>query len=34
MMVELWTRKREKGNEDEHKVEDMSGYEKSWVQLA
>jgi len=34
MMVELWTRKREMGDEDENDVEDMSGYEKSGVQLA
>jgi len=29
MMVELWTRKREMGDEDENDMEDMSGYEKS-----
>jgi hypothetical protein len=34
MMVELWTRKREKGNEDEYDMENTSGYEKSRVQLA
>jgi hypothetical protein len=34
MMVELCTRKREKGDEDENDVEDTSGYEKSGVQLA
>jgi len=34
MMVELWTRKREIGDEDENVVEDMSGYEKSGVRLA
>jgi len=34
MMVELWTRKREMGDEDENDGEDMSGYEKSGVQLA
>jgi len=34
MMVELWTRKREMGDEDENDMEDMSGYEKSGVQLA
>jgi len=33
MMVVLWTRKREMG-EDEHDVEDMTGYEESRVQLA
>jgi len=26
MMVELWTRKREMGYEDENEVDDMSGY--------
>jgi len=34
MMVELWTRKREMGDEDENDIEDTSGYEKSGVQLA
>jgi hypothetical protein len=34
MMVELWTRKREMGDEDENNMEDMSGYEKSGVRLA
>jgi hypothetical protein len=34
MMVELWTRKREMGDEDENNMENMSGYEKSGVQLA
>jgi len=34
MMVELWTRKREMGDEDENYMEDTSGYEKSGVQLA
>jgi hypothetical protein len=34
MMVQLWTRKREMGGEDENDVEDTSGYEKSGVQLA
>jgi hypothetical protein len=34
MMVELWTRKRQMGSEDENHVEDMSGYEKSGVELA
>jgi len=34
MMVELWTRKREMGDEDENVVEDTSGYEKSGVRLA
>jgi len=34
MMVELWTRKREMGDEDENDMEDMSGCEKSGVQLA
>jgi len=33
MMVELWTRKREMGDEDENDV-DRSGYENSGVQLA
>jgi hypothetical protein len=34
MMVELWTRKTEMGDEDENDVEDMSGYENSVVRLA
>jgi hypothetical protein len=34
MIVELWTRKREIGDEDENNVEDTSGYEKSRVRLA
>jgi hypothetical protein len=36
MIVELWTRKREMGDEDEDEndVEDTSGYEKSRVRLA
>ena len=33
-MVELWTRKREMGNEDENDMEDTSHYEKSGVRLA
>jgi hypothetical protein len=28
MIVELWTRRREMGDEDEKDVEDMSRYEK------
>jgi len=34
MMLELWMRKREMGDQDENDVEDKSGYEKSGVQLA
>ena len=34
MMVEMWMRKREMGDEDENDVEDTSGYEKSGVRLA
>jgi len=34
MMVELWTRKREMGDEDENDMEDTSGHEKSGVRLA
>jgi len=34
MMVELWTRKREMGDEDENYVEDMAAYVKSGVRLA
>jgi len=33
MMVEMWMRKREMGDEDENDVEDTSGYEESEVQL-
>jgi len=31
MMVEMWMRKREMGDEDENDVEDTSRYEESWV---
>jgi len=31
MMVELWTRKRETGDEDENDIEDTSGVEKLGV---
>jgi len=34
MMVELWMRKREMGDEDENDMGDTSGPEKSGVQLA
>jgi hypothetical protein len=34
MMVELWTRKREMGDEDEKDMEDTGGYLKSGVRLA
>jgi len=34
MMIELWTRKREMGDEDENDVVDTSRYEKSGVLLA
>jgi len=34
MMVELWTRKREMGDEDENDVEDTSGPGESAVRLA
>jgi hypothetical protein len=34
MMVELWTRKREMGDEDESDKEDTRGYEKSGVRLS
>jgi len=34
MMVELWTRKRVMGDEDENVMEDTSGYDKSGVQVA
>jgi len=33
MMVELWTRKREMGDEDGNDMGAMSGYEKSGVRL-
>jgi len=33
-MIELWTRKREMGDEDENDMENMWGYEKSGVRLA
>ena len=33
MLVELWTRKREMGVEDENNVEDTSRYQKSEVLL-
>ena len=33
MMAELWTKKREMGDQHKNDVEDMSGYEKSGVQL-
>jgi hypothetical protein len=31
MMVELWTGKREIGDEDKNDVEDTSGYDKSGI---
>jgi len=34
MMVELWTRNREIGDQDENSMENTSGYEKSGVRLA
>jgi len=34
MMLELWTRKREMGDEYENNVEDTTGYEKSEIRLA
>jgi len=34
MMVELWTGKREMGDEDENNMENTSVPEKSWVLLA
>jgi len=34
MKVELWTRKRETGDEVENDAEDMNGYVKSQVHLA
>ena len=34
MMVELWTRIREMGDEDENAMEDTSGYQKSGEWLA
>jgi hypothetical protein len=33
MIVELWTRKKEVGDEDENDMEDTSGYDKSAVRL-
>jgi hypothetical protein len=33
MMLELWMRKREMGDEDENNVEDTSRYEKSGIRL-
>jgi hypothetical protein len=34
MMGELWTRKRDLGDEDENDAENPSGYEESQVKLA
>ena len=34
MIVELWTRKREMGDDDKNNVQDTSRYEKSGVQLS
>jgi hypothetical protein len=34
MMVELWTRQREMGGEEENDMEDRSGPDKSEVRLA
>jgi len=34
MMVQLWTRKSEMGDEDQNAMEDTSGYEKSEEWLA
>jgi len=34
MMLELWTRKREMGDEDENNEEDTSAYDKSGVRHA
>jgi hypothetical protein len=34
MIVEIWTRKRGTGNEDEKDVEDTTRYKKSSVRLA
>jgi len=34
MMVEMWMRKREMGEEDENDMEDISGYEKAGLHLA
>jgi hypothetical protein len=34
MIIVLWTRKREIGDEDEYDVEDTSGYDKSGVRFA
>jgi len=33
MMVELWTRKIEMGDEEENDMENMNGHEKSGVRL-
>jgi hypothetical protein len=33
MMVELWTRKREMGDENENNMQNTSGYQKSGVLL-
>jgi hypothetical protein len=33
MMLELWTRKRDMGDEAQNDVDDRSGYEKSEVEL-
>jgi len=33
MMVELWTRKREMGHDDEYNLENKSSHQKSWVKL-
>jgi hypothetical protein len=33
-MVELWTRKREIGDEDENDMDNTSGYDKSGVRHA
>ena len=34
MMVELWMRKREMGDEKENDIEDTNGPAESWVRLA
>jgi len=34
MMVELWMRRREMGDENENDMEDLTGYEQSGVRLA
>jgi len=34
MMVELWSRERDMGDENQNDVEDTSGFGKSRVQLA